>query len=166
LVGYVKQAVQAGRLQAARKLRCREGNMTNPSPMRASASERKAAAEILRRAYTAGRLNGAELEDRTGRAYAARTWGELDDLIGDLPALPEPAMEPWRLVVPRPAPGPLGWACLAVSAVAGASAIIAVTRNGVSVLFIVLWLAALHRFGMPLANAGRLRYRSWRRLGG
>ena len=36
--------------------------------------------------FQAGRLTGDEFDDRTGRALAARTWGELGDLLQDLPA--------------------------------------------------------------------------------
>jgi Domain of unknown function (DUF1707) len=36
--------------------------------------------------FQAGRLTTEELEDRTGRALAARTLGQLDELTADLPA--------------------------------------------------------------------------------
>jgi hypothetical protein len=56
--------------------------------MRASDEERDDAAEILRDAYTAGRLDAEEFAERSLTAYAARTRGELDDLTADLPAPP------------------------------------------------------------------------------
>jgi hypothetical protein len=52
---------------------------------RASDAEREAAAEALRRHHADGRLSTDELEERTGRAYAATTLGELDQLFADLP---------------------------------------------------------------------------------
>lgn len=46
---------------------------------------REHAASRLRRAYTRGRLNDAELEERVQRVYAARTRGELATVSHDLP---------------------------------------------------------------------------------
>ncbi len=53
--------------------------------LRASDAERERAADTLRRHHTDGRLTTEELEERTERAYAATTRGELDQLFGDLP---------------------------------------------------------------------------------
>ncbi len=53
--------------------------------LRASDAERERAADTLRRHHADGRLTVEELEDRTERAYAATTRGELDQLFGDLP---------------------------------------------------------------------------------
>ena len=53
--------------------------------VRASDTERDQAAEILRVAYAEGRLTRAELDERTGMAYAATTRADLYDLTGDLP---------------------------------------------------------------------------------
>lgn len=44
----------------------------------------------LRRALDEGRLDFAEFDDRTRRAYAARTYADLDRLTSDLPADPSP----------------------------------------------------------------------------
>ncbi|MBN1530788.1 MAG: DUF1707 domain-containing protein [Thermoleophilaceae bacterium] len=52
----------------------------------ASDAERDAAAERLRRAGGEGRLAPEELEERLGVALSARTRGELDAVVGDLPA--------------------------------------------------------------------------------
>ena len=62
--------------------------MTIDRLMRASDRDRDRAAGVLRDAYAAGRLNGDELGERSLAAYAARTRGELDDLIADLPPPP------------------------------------------------------------------------------
>ncbi len=62
--------------------------MTADRLMRASDRDRDRAAEVLRDAYAAGRLNRDELDERVLAAYAARTRGELDDLIADLPVPP------------------------------------------------------------------------------
>lgn len=64
--------------------------MTSDHAMRASDQDRERAAEVLRDAYAVGRLDLEEFHDRAGRAYSARTWGELCDLTADLPARPMP----------------------------------------------------------------------------
>lgn len=57
------------------------------SGMRASDAERERAAEALRRHHADGRLTTEEFEERTERAYAAKTLGDLDRLFADLPRL-------------------------------------------------------------------------------
>ncbi len=54
--------------------------------MRASDLDREQVVERLRHATAEGRLRTEELEERLGAAYAARTYGELDPLVADLPA--------------------------------------------------------------------------------
>ena len=53
--------------------------------LRASDAERERAAESLRQHHADGRLTTEEFEERTERAYAATTLGDLDKLFGDLP---------------------------------------------------------------------------------
>ncbi|HEV7788863.1 MAG TPA: DUF1707 domain-containing protein [Pseudonocardia sp.] len=53
--------------------------------VRASDSERDAVVERLRRALGQGRLSLDEYDVRVADAYAARTRGDLADLIQDLP---------------------------------------------------------------------------------
>lgn len=55
--------------------------------LRAGHEDRERASEELGRHYAAGRLTMAELEDRQGAAWAARTLGELHELYYDLPPL-------------------------------------------------------------------------------
>lgn len=43
-------------------------------------------ADRLRGAATEGRLTAEELEDRLHHAFSARTYGELDPLVADLPS--------------------------------------------------------------------------------
>jgi Domain of unknown function (DUF1707) len=57
---------------------------------RASDAEREAVADRLRRASAEGRLDPDELEERLGRAYGARTVGDLVPLTADLPAASAP----------------------------------------------------------------------------
>jgi hypothetical protein len=70
--------------------------------MRASDAERDRAADALRQHHADGRLDTDELEERTGRAYAATTLDELDQLFADLPRL-RSAGGPGRLSRWRPA---------------------------------------------------------------
>lgn len=51
----------------------------------ASDADRDSVAERLRQAATEGRIVAQELEERLARALRARTYGELDELVADLP---------------------------------------------------------------------------------
>jgi hypothetical protein len=59
--------------------------MARHSSLRASDADRDAVAERLRHAAVEGRLEPEELEQRLHAALRARTYGELDRLLGDLP---------------------------------------------------------------------------------
>ncbi len=62
--------------------------MTSELPdMRASDAERERIAEILREAVAEGRLEMEEFEQRLDAAYRARTHGELEPIVRDLPAV-------------------------------------------------------------------------------
>jgi hypothetical protein len=52
---------------------------------RVSDADRDAVARRLARALREGRLTVAEFDERSRSAYAARTRGDLDDLVHDLP---------------------------------------------------------------------------------
>jgi hypothetical protein len=59
-----------------------------PSPdLRAGDQDREGVVEALRAHAAAGRLEASELEQRVGAALGARTLGELEPLLGDLPPL-------------------------------------------------------------------------------
>jgi hypothetical protein len=57
-------------------------------PIRASDQERESVVDVLRDAFTDGRLTFDEFEERTAAAYAAKTWAELRVLTSDLPVGP------------------------------------------------------------------------------
>ncbi len=59
----------------------------HPPHLRAADSDRAAVADLLGRHMSAGRLTLDEFDERLTRAYAARTFGELDELTADLPAV-------------------------------------------------------------------------------
>jgi hypothetical protein len=55
--------------------------------LRVSDADRERTAELLREHHAVGRLTREEFEDRMERAFAARTRGDLDELLADLPAI-------------------------------------------------------------------------------
>ena len=57
-----------------------------PAEMRASDADRDAVVAALSEHFQAGRLTQDELDDRIGWALTTRTWGELRELLADLPA--------------------------------------------------------------------------------
>jgi hypothetical protein len=59
--------------------------MTDRAALRAADADREQVAERLRRAATEGRLLTDELEERLGAALSAKTYGELDAIVADLP---------------------------------------------------------------------------------
>ena len=76
-----------------------------PAEMRASDSDRDAVVSDLSEQFQAGRLTAGEFDERMGRALAARTWGELRDLLADLPTTrPAPQAPAARSVIAQPWP--------------------------------------------------------------
>lgn len=74
--------------------------MTSRSSLRASDSDREQVVERLHAATTEGRLRTDELDQRVGAAFSARTYGELDALVADLPVparhdRPRPSVPMW-----------------------------------------------------------------------
>lgn len=65
--------------------------------MRAAAADRERTIDVLKAAYGEGRLTRDEFEARTARTMAAKYYGELAAIVGDLPAGPH--------LVPAPPPG-------------------------------------------------------------
>jgi Domain of unknown function (DUF1707) len=68
--------------------------MTNPCDnlrrrdpkVRASDADREAIGEILREQHAEGRLDSEEMQERIDACYRAKTVGELEQLLADLPA--------------------------------------------------------------------------------
>ncbi len=88
-----------------------EPAVPDPRDMRCSDTDREAVAEVLRGAMADGRLDYDELSDRLDKAYAARTYRELEPLVLDLPGaggVNLPAPRPGAPARPVPAaPGAL-----------------------------------------------------------
>lgn len=53
--------------------------------LRVGDRDREAVADFLREQHLAGRLETDEFQERLDRCYAAKTYRELDELVGDLP---------------------------------------------------------------------------------
>lgn len=66
--------------------------MTDPTEMRAGNVDRERVIEALQRAYSDGRLSENELGQRIEATHAARTFGDLDLVVADLP-IPPPSAE-------------------------------------------------------------------------
>jgi uncharacterized protein DUF1707 len=60
--------------------------MPRRATLRASDADREQFAERLRQATGEGRLLAEELEDRLGAVFSARTYGDLDAVVSDLPS--------------------------------------------------------------------------------
>lgn len=85
--------------------------MTSDLRTRAGDEDRERAAAALGGHYAAGRLTLEEFQQRLDRAYAAKTLGDLDDLMTDLPGSdlsPFPGQRDGRPPLSqRHAPGPV-----------------------------------------------------------
>ena len=80
-----------------------------PEPhLRAADADRTAVATVLGELMAAGRLSVAEYEERLARAYAARSYGELDELTTDLPAGPARPVPDHPTTAPTQAPAHAG----------------------------------------------------------
>jgi hypothetical protein len=90
------------------------------SSMRAASADRERAVDVLKAGFTEGRLTQDEYNDRMGRAYSSRTYGELTALTADLPAGAMPAV--W------PTPGPVYQPAMPTNSLARASLILGVAE--------------------------------------
>src|ERR1700730_5477280 len=85
------------------------GTMPGDPRLRASDADRERTAQLLREHHAVGRLTAEEFNSRVEKALEARTLGELDELLADLPAidlyqLPSAGIRPTR----RGGSGPRG----------------------------------------------------------
>jgi hypothetical protein len=117
-----------------------------PAEMRASDSDRDAVVSDLSEHLQAGRLTTGEFDERMGRALAARTWGELRDLLADLPATrlaPQAPAARSFSAQPRPLPGRSAPPLIAVLAGIGITTAVLVNVSHGRWGFIWLLLPAL-----------------------
>src|SRR5262249_56649984 len=61
--------------------------MPSDPKIRASDADRDRTAALLREHLAAGRLTSEEFNERLDKAYAAKTMGDLDKLLEDLPGI-------------------------------------------------------------------------------
>src|SRR5215467_5866566 len=57
----------------------------DPRQLRAADADRDRTADVLRRAEAEGRISFDELDERISRAYAAKTFADLEAVTSDLP---------------------------------------------------------------------------------
>ncbi|WP_249009978.1 DUF1707 domain-containing protein [Conexibacter sp. DBS9H8] len=133
--------------------------MARRSSLRASDADRERVAERLREAATEGRILAHELEERLGRAFRAVTYGELDDVVADLPGPvePRPRRGGFALMRRYPVPAAMIALVIAVTVTAMVAAAVLFALSGAWLLPVVLFLTFRSR---------GLRRRRARRLGG
>jgi hypothetical protein len=86
--------------------------MASDPRIRASDADRDRTAALLREHHAAGRLTADEFNERLDKAYAAKTLGELDELLADLPGIDLYKLPDHGLPRGRPGgsgPPPLPW---------------------------------------------------------
>jgi hypothetical protein len=138
--------------------------MARRANLRASDADREQIAERLRHATAEGRLVPEELEDRLEAAFTARTYGELDAVVADLPGLParrreRPQTLPW--LRPLPILALIILAPVLFSLLLAAAVVIAtVFSTWAVVLFLGWWLFGYRvryrgRYGRSLHACGR-----------
>jgi hypothetical protein len=113
------------------------GRPAPTSALRASDAERESVATRLRDGHAEGRLTSVEFEDRISRCYRAKTQGELERLVRDLPLPPAPVA-----VRRRP------WFRVPLAAVVLVAAVAAHDRGAILallVLVLVVWLVSTRR---------------------
>ena len=127
----------------------REPGDQRRASLRASDADREQFVETLRQHHADGRLTLEELTERTGRAYAARTLGDLDALATDLPPLHPPAGSREAATAPAgPARPP---AATAGQAAARAALLRSLLWNGLlSVVLVVVWAMSGRDYFWPI----------------
>jgi Domain of unknown function (DUF1707) len=85
--------------------------MAGDPRVRASDADRERTVALLREHHAVGRLTAEEFSDRVDKAFAARTLGDLEALLADLPAidlyqLPSAGIRPSQPGGPRRRGGP------------------------------------------------------------
>jgi hypothetical protein len=89
--------------------------MTADPRIRASDEDRDRAATLLREHHAVGRLTAEEFNERLDKVYAARTMGDLDELLSDLPGidlyrLPDQSLPRYRAPAAGHGSLPAAWA--------------------------------------------------------
>jgi hypothetical protein len=122
--------------------------------LRASDADREAVVERLRSAAVEGRLETEELDERLAAALRARTYGELDGLLMDLP---DPA--PRRRAQPQIVPAlqsVLAVALVMLVTIAVIAAVITIVAMAAAwwALWVLFWFFACGRGGCSMRRFG------------
>jgi len=123
--------------------------MARLATLRASDADRDRIAERLRHATAEGRLLAEELEERLERTFAARTYGELDAVVADLPGAAvrrreRPQSVPW--LRPLPIIMLILLAPVLFSVLLAAAVVMATLFSTWVVVLVVGWWLFGHRF--------------------
>ncbi len=125
--------------------------MAQRARLRASDQDREHVAERLRNATAEGRLLAEELEQRLEVAFSARTYGELDSVVADIPRRP----------VDRRRQGSVRtWVAPALAVVIAVAVVLALM---IAVVFVVTGVLAVWMFWVVIGwwffGRGRHRHR-------
>ena len=131
--------------------------MPRRSTLRASDADREWVAERLRNAAAEGRLLAEELEHRLEATFSARTYGELNAIVADLPREPHSGGPARRIPVRlRPATIAVLVVLFPVALAIAAAAVVAV------VALLTAWAAAVTLAALFLGPRARLlRHGPW-----
>ena len=123
-------------------------SMARHSALRASDADRDAVAERLRVAAVEGRLDADELEQRVHVALRARTYGQLQQLLDDLPAAPG-SWRGGRRVAARSTTTAFAIAVRLLAFLVVATVVIALMALAAAwwILWFVVWFAVCGRHG-------------------
>jgi hypothetical protein len=117
------------------------GELQGAGGYRVGDADRNRTADLLKEAHAAGYLTLEEVDERLGTALGARTRGELDRLVADLPPEWLAAQQPGRPPAPRPPrprpafPPEAAWLVPLLVVVAGLLTLAVLTRG----LFFFPW---------------------------
>jgi hypothetical protein len=134
----------------------RRSGVGRAAGLRAGDRDRDAVAAALREHHLAGRLDGDEFQERLERCLSAKTYGELDALVADLPLEEPPAARssrPWRWDRLVPVLAALVAVAAVVAVSHGRAAWLAVP--GFFFMRTMLWRRRSHWGGWPRGGAGR-----------
>jgi Flp pilus assembly protein TadB len=130
--------------------------MNRRGSLRASDADRDEIVSRLHRAATEGRIASDELEQRVATALKARTYGELEATVADLPAPRQRSRAPARR-------SPLGWALSTIRAypVLLVFALPVVTATMAIMLAVTILWAVVTLLVVVLGGRGRAARAPW-----
>jgi hypothetical protein len=122
------------------------GELEGAGGYRVGDADRNRIADLLKEAHAAGYLTLEEADERLGSALAARTRGELDRLVADLPPEWRASQDPARAPATRPprqramvSPGAV-WLVPLLVVVAGLLTLAVLTRGVYFFPWPLLWI--------------------------